>query len=57
MTEYLNAPVVVELYGHHEFEEHNIKLRFVDEYRGIKITILERMVKEDKRFAAGEIQG
>ncbi len=56
-TEYINAPGVVELYDHDEFEKHNIMLRFPGEYRGTKTSILERLVKEDKRSVAKEIQG
>jgi len=57
VTKCLNAPGVVELCDHHEFEEHNIKVRFLGEYREIKISILEWMVKEDKRSVAREMQG
>jgi len=50
-------PAVVEHYFHHEIEKLNIKLRYLGEYRGNKISMLERRVKEDNRSAAREIQG
>jgi len=56
-TEYLNVPGVVKLYDQHEFEEHNIKLRVLDEYRGTRKSILERLVKEDNRSVTREMQG
>jgi len=50
-------PGVVKLYDQHEFEEHNIKLRVLDEYRGTRKSILERLVKEDNRSVTREMQG
>ena len=50
-------PAVVEHYFHHEIEELNIKLKYLGEYRGTKISMLERGVKEDNRCAAKEIPG
>jgi hypothetical protein len=54
--EYINPPGGVELYNHDEFAKNNIKLRFLGDYRGNKISILERLVKENNESVAREIQ-
>lgn len=54
-NEYVNSPGGRELYNHDDFKKKNIELRFLSNYQGNKISIMERIMKEDAKEIKKEI--
>lgn len=54
-TEYVNASGGYDLYDAEDFEKHGIKLKILKPYEGSKLSILERLEKEDVNIIRQEI--
>jgi len=54
-TEYINSPGGRALYDEKNFANNGIKLKFLPDYHGNKISILERLLTENKKTLREEI--
>jgi hypothetical protein len=54
-TKYINSPGGVDLYNPDDFLENGIKLEFLPEYNGSYLSILQRVLSEDKEKLHQEI--